>query len=280
MKQEEMDEFIRSRFRNINESFHRAIEDFGVEDICKFRNEIRKLKVFLDLVSMESEDGLSCQITKRMRIIYGYLGVIQNFQLQLEEGNEYLKKSPKLPAFYLKILEKQFESWKNLSKEYIDWGYNFVTDENEVLSMLPDQLTNKSIISFINYLLYEISEISVHQDDEALNTVRKFMEGIYYNLPFLRPFVANQQKALFNEKELRECLKLFEDYDHKRTNAVLLKMLDTDDLDDQEKQIIKQMEKQWLLEKGKIKMQLAAKLNSMHIEKNHLNQLSLQNSFL
>jgi hypothetical protein len=280
MKQEEMNQFIRNRFKNINESFHKAIENFEVEDICKFRNEIRKLKVFLHLVSMESEDGLSCQITRRMRIIYGYLGIIQNFHLQLEEASEYVRKSPELQGFYLEILEKQFESWKNLSKEYVDSDYNFEPDENEILSMLPDKLTDKSIISFINYLLYEISETSSHQDDEALNTVRKFMEDIYYNLPFFRPFVANQQKALFEEKELRECLNLFEDYDHKRTNAVLLKMLDTDDMDEQEKQIIKQMEKQWLLEKGKIKMQLAAKLNSMHIRNNHLNQLSLQNSFL
>ena len=71
MKKEELDGLIKGSFKKINEFFHKAIERFEAEDIRKFRIEIRKLKVFLRLISMESEDGLSCNITRKMRLLTG-----------------------------------------------------------------------------------------------------------------------------------------------------------------------------------------------------------------
>ena len=93
MKKEEIDEFIEDRFKKIDKHFHKAIANFKIEDVLEFRSEIKKLKVFLHLLNMESEDGLSYRITKRMKTIYGYFGVIQNLQLQLKMMNEYVKKS-------------------------------------------------------------------------------------------------------------------------------------------------------------------------------------------
>ena len=65
MKKEEMGEFIKGSFKRINEYFYKVIDHSEVEDIRKFRIEIRKLKVFLHLVSMGFEDGLSCNITRK-----------------------------------------------------------------------------------------------------------------------------------------------------------------------------------------------------------------------
>lgn len=277
MKKEELDEFIKSSFKKINEYFHKAINHFEAEDIRKFRSEIRKLKVFLRLMSMESEDGLSCNITRKMRVIYGYLGIIQNFHLQLEEASEDLKKSSKhIPAFYVNTLEKEFKYWKSLSREYIDPDYDFFNDEYEILATSPDKLTNKSIISFINYTLYEIGEIHVHKGEEALNNVRKFMEDIYYNLPFLKPFLTKQQSFLFDEKELGEWLSLYIKFRDKCRTVVLLRTFSTDALAQDEKQLIKQMENEWLREKKEINEQLTCKLDAMHITDNHLTELSLQ----
>ncbi|MEO6843824.1 MAG: hypothetical protein ABI184_01555 [Ginsengibacter sp.] len=277
MRKEELDEFIKSSFKKIKEYFHKAIEHFEAEDIRKFRIEIRKLKVFLRLISMESEDGLSCNITRKMRVIYGYLGIIQNFHLQLDEASGYLKKSSKhIPVFYVKTLEKEFKYWKSLSSEYIDPDYDFFNDEYEILATLPGQLTNKSITSFINYTLYEIGEISGRQGEEALDNARKFIEDIYYNLPVLKPFLTKQQSILFDEKELGEWLSLFINLRVKRKIVVLLQTFSTDALEQHEKQLIKQMENEWLREKKEINEQLTCKLDAMHIRDNHLNELSLQ----
>ncbi|MEO8961018.1 MAG: hypothetical protein ABI325_04000 [Ginsengibacter sp.] len=277
MKQEEMSEFIKNSFKSINEYFHKAITTFEAEDIFKFRSEVKRLKFFLHLVSMESEDGLSFHITRRMKIIYGYLGIIQNFHLQLKEASEYVKKSSKpMPVAYINMLEKELENWKKLSKDYIDPDYNFLNDEYEILNTLPDKFTNKSTISFINYLHFEIREMSGHQDEEALNDIRKFMEDIYYNLPFLKPYLINPQSILLDEKELSEFLCLFGNFQDKCTAAAILQTIKVDALDGQEKQLIKQMADDLLHEKKEINKQLAVKLDSMHIAERNLNELSLQ----
>ena len=277
MRKEEMDEFIKSSFKRINEYFYKAIDHFEIEDIRKFRIEIRKLKVFLHLVSMESENGLICNITRRMRVIYGYLGIIQNFHIQLEEASKYEKESSMhIPVFYVNMLEKEFEYWKKLSKDFLDTDYDFHVDEYEILAMLPDKLTNKSIISFLNYTLYEIGEMSGRQDEEALDNVRKFLEDIYYNLPFVRSFLTKDQTILFSEEEVGEWLRLFHSFRDKCRTVVLLQTFSTDTLEKHEKQLIKQIENDWLKEKKEIKEQLTAKLDAMHITDNHLNELSLQ----
>lgn len=277
MKQEEIHEFIKGSFENINKHFHKAIDHFEADDIRKFRSEIKKLKVFLHLVSMESEDGLSYLITKRMKTIYGYLGIIQNFQLQLETTNDYLKKSLESgPTFYVDMLEKELEYWKKLSKDFIDPDYTFFGDEKEVIAKLTVELSQHSIKKFIHYTLYEIQSMSGLRNEETLDNVRKFLEDIYFNLPFIRPYLTSQQSILMNEKGVSECLSLFGNFSDKSTAVVLLQTMSIDTLDEQEKELIKQLENDWLREKKEIKIRLAAKLDAMHIKDNLLNELSLQ----
>ncbi|MEO9004530.1 MAG: CHAD domain-containing protein [Ginsengibacter sp.] len=276
MKQKEMSEFIKNSFKNIKESFHKAITNFDAEDIRRFRREVRKLKVFLHLLSMESEDGLSYHTTKRMKKIYGYLGIIHDFQLQLKKVNESAEKSSGNDLVnYLNMLERELGYWKELSKEFIDPDYNFFNDQREIIAKLPNQLTMESIKRFIHYTLYELQSMSGRQDEEALNNIRKCMEDIYYNLPFLKPYLVKQQSILFDEKELSECLFLFGDFHIKCTNTTLLQIIRTDDLDENERQFLKQMEIGWLREKKKIHLQLAAKMDAMHIGAGSLNELSL-----
>lgn len=277
MKKEEMDEFILNSFKKISKYFFKAVDNFDDEDIRRFRSEIRKLKVFLHLVSMESKDGLSCNITRKMRIIYGYMGIIQNFHLQLKEASEYEKKSSKhISVFYVDMLEKELGYWKKLNKNYIDTDYNFLNDEYEILASLPVLVTRNSIIKFINYTLFQLQAMSGRHDEASLNNVRKLLEDIYYNLPFLKPFCTKQQNILFDEKEVGEWLNLFVEFRDKSRAIVLLQTFSTDDLEQHEKQLIKQMENDWMREKKEINEQLTDKLEALHITENHLNELSLQ----
>ena len=276
MKKEEINKYIKDRLKTINQSFRKAIDHFEVEDVREFRSEIKKLKVFLHLVSMESEDGLSYRITKRMRTIYGYLGTIQHLQLQLKATSEYVKRASKhVPVFYVNILERELKDWKKLSKDFIDPDYDFLNDEKEIIAAFPDKLRKKSITRFIHYTLYELQAMSVHQDEEALDDVRKFMEDIYFNLAFFEPFVAGQQSSFFDKKELEECLRLLNNFQDKCTNVVLLETSGIDALDEHEKELIKQMEHDWLHEKKEMKKELAARLEAMNTKANNLNEFSI-----
>ncbi|HET7116933.1 MAG TPA: hypothetical protein VFI29_10610, partial [Hanamia sp.] len=138
MRKEEINEFIKDRFKKMNKYFRKAIDNFESEDIRKFRIEIKKLKVFLHLLSMESEDGFSYRITKRMKTIYGYLGIIQNFQLQLKATNEFVKNNlNSVPLMYLNNIEKELEYWKKCSRDFIDKDFDFFIDEKEIVATLP-----------------------------------------------------------------------------------------------------------------------------------------------
>lgn len=278
MKKEEIDEFIEERFKKINKYFPKAIDGFENDDIGKFRTEIKKLKVFLHLLNMESEDGFSYKITKRMKTVYGYLGIIQNFQMQLKKTDEYVKQFVQsVPVCYTNILEKELEYWKKLSQDFIDPDYDFLNDKKEIISILPDKLTKKSIKKFIHYTLYELSTISGRSDDQALDHVRKFMEDIYYNYSFIKLFVT-EQTYLFDERELGECLELFNNYRDKCMTLALLQTFATDALDEHEKQFIKQMENEWMREKKGLKNQLSDKLDSMHIKADNSNEFAFADS--
>ncbi|HUZ60126.1 MAG TPA: hypothetical protein VMU83_15235 [Hanamia sp.] len=279
MKKEEIDEFIEDRFKKIDKHFHKAIANFKTEDILEFRSEIKKLKVFLHLLNMESGDGFLYRITKRMKTIYGYFGVIQNLQLQLKKINEYVKKSSgNLPVHYINMLEKELEFWKKISKDFIVADYDFFNDKKEITNTFPDKLTKKSIHKFIHYTLYELQVTSDHLDDYSLDNTRKFMEDIYYNYAFIKPFITEQQTNLFDEKEVGACLEIFNNFRDKCMAIVHLQTYGANELDESEKKLLKEMENDLLHEKKELKNLLSAKLDSMHIKANNLNEFTFEDS--
>ena len=279
MKKNEIDEFIETRFKNIDRCFHKAIVDFDTVHVVEFRAEIKKLKVFLHLINMESGDGLSCRISKRMKTLYGYFGIIRNLQMQLKKINEYVEKfSSNTPTFYVNRLEKELEYWKNLSRNLIDDGYSFcMNDKPEIMAVMPDKLNKKSIKKFVYYTLYELNTISGHTDDEALDSVRKFMEDIYYNYEFICPFFDEQQHNLFNKKKIENCLTLFDNFRDKCVALALMETFGTDGSDEPEKQLLMEIKNEWLNEKKDIKSKLTAALDSMNIQTIKLEEFAMAN---
>lgn len=279
MKKEEIDGFIEDRFTRIAKYFHKAIVDFESEDIRQFRTEIKKLKVFLHLLGMESDDGFAYRITKRMKTIYGYLGVILNLQEQLRKTNEFAEKySGGIPVHYVNMLEWELEFWEKASKDFMDEGYDFFNDKRKILSTFPDELTKKAIRKFIHYTLYELQAISGNSDDYSLEGKRKFIEDIYYNYVFIKPYITKRQSGLIDEKAIGECLGLFSDFRDKCMTLVLLQTFNPDKLDEPEKQLLKEMENNWLLEKNEVKNQLSAKLGSMYLKTNNVSEFVFTDS--
>ena len=277
MKQEEIDKFIHYRFNRIGKYFHKAMDNFDPGYIRDFRFEIKKLKVFLHLANMESEEGISYRISKKMKTIYGYLGIIQNYQDQLKTTNEFISKyEMHLPVFYIHMLQKELKYWKKTSKNFIEPEYDFINDEVEILSVLPIQISKKSILNFIDYTFYEIEKTPQHHDDESLNNLRKFMEDIYYNLPFIRTYLTPQQRSLFNEKAVFEFLTLYRIFRDKCTTISLLETLRPEALEEKEIFFIQQMEMEWKQEKEELKSKLISKLGAMKLKDININNLSMQ----
>lgn len=279
MKKNEIQDFVENRFKKIQKSFHKSIFNFETENIHEFQSEIKKLKTFLHLINMESHEGSSYRISKRMKTIYGYLGIISNLELQLKEVKNYAKRSIyKEPGSYIIMLEKELDYWKRISYEFIDPGYNFINEKQELLGTLPDRLTKKSIMKFIDYTLYEMSTISGRVDDEALDNLRKFTEDIYYNYALISPFLDEQKSRSLNEKAIEECLELFNNFDSKSGVFHLLQTFDANALELTEKQLLKEMENEWLKQKKDLKDRLIVSLGSLNIKVNNLKEVSILNT--
>ena len=276
MKKNEIDGIVKENIKRIDKQFQKAIENFENRNILEFRSEVKKLKVFLHLLNMEFEEGLSCHITKKMKKVYGYLGIIQNFQLQENKTFQYVREiSNRVPVSYVNMLERELAYWKKMTRDFIESGYHISDEEKEITDLLPGRLDNKTLMKFIHYSVYELQLIVGRKDEEALNVIRKFLEDIYYNLEIIKPLINPQHSVLFNENELRECLELFLTFRDKCTTVVLLQTFKSDRLDNDEKQLIKQMEEAWLLEKTILKEKLIDKLDSMHIKEYNLQDFTL-----
>ena len=276
MKKNEIDGIVKGNIKRIDKQFQKAIENFENRNILEFRSEVKKLKVFLHLLNMEFAEGFSCHITKKMKKVYGYLGIIQNFQLQESKTFKYVREiSNRVPVSYVNMLERELAYWKKMTRDFIESGYHISDDEKEITDLLPGKLDNKTLRKFIHYTVYELQLMAGRQDEEALNIIRKFLEDIYYNLEIIKPLINTQHSVLFNENELRECLELFLNFRDKCTTVVLLQTFKAEKLDNGEKELIRQMEETWLLEKIELKEELIHKLNSMRIKEYNLNDLAL-----
>src|SRR5690606_16200566 len=120
-----------------------------------------------------------------------------------------------------------------------------MNDKQEIMAALPDKLNKKSIQKFVYYIVYELSAFAGRADDEALDSVRKFIEDIYYNYEIIHPFFDAQQQQFFNKKTIDTCLALFDDF---RNQCIALVLLQTfaDKSDEREKPLLKEMEIEWL----------------------------------
>lgn len=103
MKQEEIIESVRSSFNKIHKLLEHIIDSFNEEAIHEFRKEIKRVRAFLRLFSIEKAEEDKLKISAMMKTFYSYLGIIRNLQLQKKNITDYCDYE-KLSEAYLKVL--------------------------------------------------------------------------------------------------------------------------------------------------------------------------------
>lgn len=273
MKRAELNTVIEEHFKNISDYLDDIIAMFDTRSIDSFRREVKKLKAFLHLTEIESKDGLSGGVTPKMRRLYGCMGVILNAQQQLEHVRQFAMNHPEnSPDRYMKMLEKECEIWK-ITGEKISAGYSFLADKNTVLSSLPEELTEEFILRFVHYTLFEIQFISHFSTENSLDNIRKLMEDIHYNFPFIQSFLNSRLLNLLKEDDTGEFLRFSDSYQEERKKLQHLQSYLSEKLYDNEFPSLKMMEAEWTNEMKTSRKQLIAKLNSMGILEYNLNGL-------
>ncbi len=267
MKKNEIEEVITSHFKKIDKLFPAIIIGFKIEDIHKFRTEIKKLRASLHLLNMEVEEGLQIKITKKIKTFYGYIGIIRNLQLHLKNINNYFENSTdKIPKAYTATIEKEIEYWKENTKEFIDFHNNFYNDEEKITSELPDKLTKQSIKKFIQYMVYEVHKKLIRlNDDETLHSIRKLLKDILYNWTYVQPYIAPLSPGLSQEEEIVSFIEMLGVFRDKCMGLTLIQKYNNDSADDEEKIVLEEIIHTWSTEKQELRQIICSKLELLPI---------------
>ena len=183
MKQETR-EVIGERLNKLNKYLHKAGGRFRAETIHSFRLEVKKLRSFLTLLSL---NGHLISLPKRLKKLYRLLGRIRLVQLQSKTVFEVANKCNKVqPVHYLISLENERSKLKKEAKKYIrkmkplkikSFGKN-----------LPDEITKENSLKY--FTLEENKLVDLlhlpNPDEESLHGIRKIMKGMLYDLPYLK----------------------------------------------------------------------------------------------
>lgn len=276
MKRNEIEKIINNHFKKIEKYFHKIVIGFEIEDIHEFRTEIKKLRAFLHLLEMESDDDIPFRITKKMKTFYGYAGVIRNLQLQVKSVEAYFENSAgTIPILYLNTLRNEIETWEKNTKDFMDPDNNFYNDEEKIKVLLPDKLKNNSVKKFIQYILYQLQKsLTRLEDDETLHSIRKYLKDIVYNWPFIQEDIGLLPVGLSNEEDVRSCTEILGHFRDKCIALVLLQTYFNDSLKNEEKNILQQMERDWLREKNELRQKFYARLEKLQLTSDKFNEIT------
>lgn len=276
MKNDEIQAVIKQHFKIIDKLFHRIIIDFDTDDLLEFRVEIKKLKSFLHLLNMEFTSDHQSRITKKMKTFYGYAGIIRNLQLHLKNIHSFCEDSAiRIPELYVTKIKKEIQYWKVNTKSFMNSDNNFYNDEEIMLSELPIKLTKGSIKKLLHYIFYELTVLLKHlDDDEVLHSIRKFLQDVAYNLPFIHYYSIPIPGDLGEEKNILSCIELLEIFRDSCIDIVLLKTYYDDSFTIEEKKILQQIENKWQKEKQEFRKQIYTCLNSIELTPEKVNSIT------
>ena len=275
MKKDEIHGVLNDHFKKIDKYFHKIMKEFEEEDIHMFRVEIKKLRSFLHLVEMEKEEGIHFNTAKKLKTIYGYVGITRNLQLQIKLIRESVKDGDALPSEYLNKLKKELGEWQNKIRDYMGEENNFYDEEELLRARMPDKLKKKSITQYIRFMLYKLNGLMNHLfDDEALHGVRKILKDFHYNRSFIEIHLAPLPKGIADEKATKSCMDLIGLFHDKCIAHALLQTYNDESVINEEKEFLQKIEQKWEREKEGLKQKIDSKLKVLELTAQKINSFS------
>jgi len=264
MKQNEIIETVKEKFKPIHKRWPKLVSDFDMEIIHDFRVDMKKLRAFLRLVNLE-DNSRHAVISNKMKTFYGYTGIIRNIQLQKKKVEDYTEShGEEIPADYIALLDSEEVYWQKQTLDLMTEN-NFYDDEDRIMDQLPDRLKKTTIKAFITEKLTAIN-ILINRlvDDDDLHDIRKILKDLLYTWTYIEPY-ADLPEIISNEDaiktittnlgEFRDCCIhlnfLYHGYMDKLTN-------------EKEKISLNIMKNEWLIEKIKLKKKIVAHLRLFH----------------
>lgn len=190
MNQEEISFIVESRFKEINKLLRKILNEFDRCDIYDFRLEVKKLTAFLRMAYINEEEHGEAKavIPKLLKIFTGYVGVIQNIQLQIHRLFQYITAyMADRPDEYLKLLNDEKKYWQDEAFNLME-DNNFDEVKDEIIKRLPRKIDAAQIRKITQANVKDLAGAIIDLHNEAhIHVVRKILQDFSYLSEYLNP---------------------------------------------------------------------------------------------
>jgi CHAD domain-containing protein len=238
---------------------------YDPETIHVFRVEYKKLRAFLRMISFERNGQVN--ISRKIKKIYHLSGAIRDLQLQILRVTEAAEMGSIMPAEYLKLLKKKTRKLESqLTKKYprkIAAGKVIKEPVHIRKSFTPEMF-----VSYIKRNTANINAIIIEGNfrDEDIHSIRKILKDTFFNLCVFDNMKRGQLFIVTTvndeKKSIDKVLHDLGEFQDKCTAIQLLGPYWLKHIDEQEKEILKSIMKQWTDEKSSFKTSLINELKT------------------
>jgi len=188
MKQSEIGGIIEKRFEKINAAFENLRMPLNEDDIRVFRVKVKKLAACLHLIDVAKDDHHPIKLPQKIAKTYQLSGAIRTLQMQHNHIQKILGGQQILPPYaYLKLISDQILQHKSALEKHIKGTKPFKKEEENLLTLLPKHLSQKTVQHFIQAEGDKINELfsPVFLADKSFHEVRKILKTLLYISPYL-----------------------------------------------------------------------------------------------
>lgn len=180
MNHNDISAIIEDRFKEINKS-RRNILKFNHRDIDEFMLEVRKLRAFLHLAYInEEEEAQKAVIPHLLKIFTGYVGIIQNIQLQIHRLFQYITSyMADQPDEYLKLLNIEKKYWQDEAVSLME-DNNFDEVKDEIMKRIPRKIHTLQITNFSRSRVQSLAAINDLHNEAQIHAVRSILRDLLY----------------------------------------------------------------------------------------------------
>jgi hypothetical protein len=183
---------LQAQLHTITGLLRRVMSHFERETIHELRTELKKLHAFLNLLySVAGHEDL--RFRKRLKTLYGYLGIIHNLQLQ----QHFIHSATQAPAGiseYLTILQGEMEKWKRELVMLMSDHTGMEEEKQAMLAALPRDLSKAAVKKYLSLKAEEMSTLLMLRTirENNLHELRKLLKDVLYNWDYLKRNAQNR----------------------------------------------------------------------------------------
>lgn len=180
---------IEHRFHTITKLLRKVMLHFEKDAVHELRVELKKLNAFLSLLRAEAGNKDALKFKKRLKALYGYIGIIRNIQLQQHYINSMLPVHiPPGITDYLNILLRDIERWKKELVKLMSEHTGLEDEKEIILNALPVKLSQHTLRKYVNLKADEIRTCLILRtaEEQNLHALRKLLKETQYNWEYIK----------------------------------------------------------------------------------------------